>query len=57
MAPQRCGKIVSLSFERWRAMVAASNREAVWPKLEHGEGDLQCLLNNLDSSHGGGGPP
>jgi hypothetical protein len=38
-------------------MVAASNREAVWPKLEHGEGDLQCLLNNLDSSHGGGGPP
>jgi hypothetical protein len=37
-------------------MVAVGTREAVRPKLEHGEGDPQCLLNDLDSSHGGGGP-
>jgi hypothetical protein len=57
MALQRCGKIVSLTFERQRAMVDASNWEAVQPKLKHSEGNPQCLLNNLDSSHGGGGPP
>jgi hypothetical protein len=56
MAPQRRGKIVLLTFERRRVMVAASNREAVWPKLEHGVGDPQCLLNDLDCFHGGGGP-
>jgi hypothetical protein len=43
MALQRRGKIVSLTFERRRAMLAAGNREAVRPKLEHGEGDPQCL--------------
>jgi hypothetical protein len=57
MAPQRRGKIISLTFERWWAMAAAGHREAVRPKLEHGEGDLQCLLNDLDSFLGGGGPP
>jgi hypothetical protein len=56
MAPQRRGKIVFLTFERQRVMVAASNREAVRPKLEHGVGDPQCLLNDLDYFHGGGGP-
>jgi hypothetical protein len=57
MAPQRRGKIISLTFEQWWAMAAAGHREAVQPKLEHGEGDLQCLLNDLDSFLGGGGPP
>jgi hypothetical protein len=40
MAPQRCGKIVSLTFERWQAMVVAGNREVVWPRLDNMEGDL-----------------
>jgi hypothetical protein len=57
MAQQRRGKIISLTFERQRAMVAAVNWEAVQPKLKHGEGDPQCLLNDLDSSHEGSGPP
>jgi hypothetical protein len=52
MAPQRRGKIISLTFERRWAMAAAGHREVVRPKLEHGEGDLQCLLNDLDSFHG-----
>jgi hypothetical protein len=50
MAPQRHGKLVSLTFKRQRAMVVAGTREAVRPKLEHDEGDPQCLLNDLDSS-------
>jgi hypothetical protein len=57
MAQQRRGKIISLTFERQRAMVAAVNWEAVQPKLKHGEGDPQCLLNDLDSSHEGSAPP
>jgi hypothetical protein len=57
MAPQRHGKIISLTFAGRRMMVAAGNREAVRPKLAYGEGDPQCLLNDLDSSHGGSGPP
>jgi hypothetical protein len=56
MAPQRHGKLVLLTFERWLAMVVAGTREAVQPKLKHGEGDPQCLHNDLDGSHGGGGP-
>jgi hypothetical protein len=47
MAPQRRGKIVSLTFERRWATVVAGNREAVRPRLEHGEGDPQCLLDDL----------
>jgi hypothetical protein len=31
-------------------MVVAGTREVVRPKLEHDEGDPQCLLNDLDSS-------
>jgi hypothetical protein len=57
MPPQRHGKLILLTFERWRAMVVAGTQEAVQPKLEHGDGDLQCLLNDFDWSHGGGGPP
>jgi hypothetical protein len=57
MAPQRHGKLVSLTFEWRRAMVVAGTREAVQPKLELGDGDRQCLLNDLDDSHGGSGPP
>jgi hypothetical protein len=57
MPPQRHGKLISLTFERWRAMVVAGTQEAVQPKLEHGDGDLQCLLNDFDWSHRGGGPP
>jgi hypothetical protein len=57
MAPQRHGKLISLTFERRRVMVVAGTREEVRPKLKHGEGDPQCLLNDLDGSHGGGGPP
>jgi hypothetical protein len=57
MAPQRHGKLISLTFERRRVMVVAGTREEVRPKLEHGEGDPQCLLNDMDGSHGGGGPP
>jgi hypothetical protein len=56
MAPQRHGNLVLLTVERWLAMVVAGTREAVRPKLKHGEGDPQCLHNDLDGSHGGGGP-
>jgi hypothetical protein len=56
MAPQRHGKFVSLAFERRRAMEVAGTQEAVQPKLEHGKGDPQCLLNDLDGSHWGSGP-
>jgi hypothetical protein len=56
MAPQRHGKFVSLAFERRRAMEAAGTQEAVQPKLKHGKGDPQCLLNDLDGSHWGSGP-
>jgi hypothetical protein len=54
MAPQRGGKIVWLNFKWWRVTVVAGNLEAVWPRLDNGEGDLQCLPNDLDSSYGGG---
>jgi hypothetical protein len=50
MALQRRRKIVSLTFERRREMVAAGNREAVRSGLDNVEGDLQCLPNDLDSS-------
>jgi hypothetical protein len=33
-------------------MLAAGNREAVRPRLEHGKGNSQCLLNDLDSPLG-----
>jgi hypothetical protein len=56
MAPQQHGKLVSLTFQWWWAMVVASTRKAVRPKLEHGEGNPQSLLNDLDGSHGGSGP-
>jgi hypothetical protein len=39
MAPRQHGKIVLLTFEWRRAMVAVGNGEAVQPKLKHGEGD------------------
>jgi hypothetical protein len=42
---------------QWWVTVAAGNREAVQPRLDNGEGDLQCLLNDLDSSYVGRGPP
>jgi hypothetical protein len=53
---QWCGKIVLLTFERWRATVAAGNWEVVRPRLDDVEGDLRCLSNNGDNSYGGGGP-
>jgi hypothetical protein len=56
MAPQRHGKLVSVTFEQRRAMVAAGTREVVRPKLEHCEGGPPCLLNDLNGSHEGGGP-
>jgi hypothetical protein len=36
-------------------MVVVGTREAVRPKLEHSEGDPQCLLNDLDGWLGTGG--
>jgi hypothetical protein len=57
MGPQQRGKIILLTFEwRW-ATVAAGNRESVWPRREHDEGNLQCLLNDTDISYVGGRPP
>jgi hypothetical protein len=57
MALQRHGKLILLTFERQRAMLVASTREAIRPKLEYGKGDPQCLLNDLDGSHRGDGLP